>query len=68
MLLAKLGRRKLAWKELERLAEANRVNNWEFNEWFHGTTGEPMGMAGQSWNAAMFILAFHVLRDNIHLY
>lgn len=67
MLLAKLGRKGLAWKELERFASANKVNNWEFNEWFHGMTGKPMGMAGQSWNAAMFILAFHALRDNVHL-
>ncbi|MCF6157989.1 MAG: glycoside hydrolase [wastewater metagenome] len=67
MLLAKLGKKELAWKELERFAEANKVNNWEFNEWFHGKTGKPMGMTGQSWNAAMFILAFHTLQDNIRL-
>lgn len=67
MLLAKLRRKKLAVKALERLAEANRVNNWEFNEWFHGKTGRPMGMAGQSWNAAMFILAYHSLQDKILL-
>jgi glycogen debranching enzyme len=67
MLLAKLGRKNLALKELERFAAMNKVNNWEFNEWFHGITGEPMGMTGQSWNAAMFVLAFHALRDNIHL-
>ncbi len=67
MLLAKLGKKELAWKELERFAGANKVNNWEFNEWFHGITGKPMGMTGQSWNAATFILAFHALRDDIHL-
>ncbi|MFN3532732.1 MAG: glycoside hydrolase 100 family protein, partial [Candidatus Brocadia sp.] len=67
MLLAKLGRKGLAWKELERFASANKVNNWEFNEWLHGMTGKPRGMAGQSWNAAMFILAFHALRDNVRL-
>ncbi len=62
----KLGRKGLAWNELRCLAEANKINNWEFNEWFHGKTGEPMGMAGQSWNAAMFMLAFHALQDSIH--
>jgi glycogen debranching enzyme len=67
MLLAKLGKKDMALKEMERLAQTNRVNNWEFNEWFHGKTGEPMGMAGQSWNAAMFILAYHALREKVHL-
>jgi glycogen debranching enzyme len=57
LLLLKLGRKKLAMEELVRYAEACRVNNWEFNEWMHGRTGKPMGMAGQSWNAAMFIVA-----------
>jgi glycogen debranching enzyme len=67
MLLVKLGRKELAWKELERYAEACRVNNWEFNEWLHGKTGRPLGMPGQSWNAAMFVLAYHALRENVTL-
>jgi glycogen debranching enzyme len=57
LLLLKQGRRTLAGKELARYAEACRLNNWEFNEWLHGRTGKPLGMAGQSWNAAMFLLA-----------
>lgn len=61
MLLSKVKRHEVAWKELERVAEANRLNNWEFNEWLHGKSGMPMGMAGQSWNAAMYILAYHSL-------
>lgn len=65
MLLARLGRYKEAWRELERLALANRVGDWEFNEWFHGRTGEPMGMSGQSWNAALFVLAYLTLRDKV---
>jgi glycogen debranching enzyme len=63
LLLGKLGRKVLAWKELERYAEACRVNNWEFNEWLHGKTGKPLGMPGQSWNAAMFVLAYRNLLD-----
>jgi glycogen debranching enzyme len=63
LLLAKLGRKVLAWKELERYAEACRVNDWEFNEWLHGKTGKPLGMPGQSWNAAMFVLAYRNLQD-----
>jgi glycogen debranching enzyme len=68
MLLHKLGRKKLARKELERYAEVNSINNWEFNEWFHGKTGKLMGMAGQSWNAAMFLLAYHCVHDNNNLF
>ncbi len=63
MLLARLGRREQALVELTHLARANQVNDWEFNEWFHGMTGEPRGMAGQSWNAALFILARRTLQD-----
>ncbi len=63
MLLARLGKEKQAWLELENLAMVNRINDWEFNEWFHGKTGEPMGMTGQSWNAALFILAYRTLID-----
>ena len=65
LLLLKLGRRDLAKEELERYAGACKLNNWEFNEWLHGKTGKPMGMAGQSWNAAMFVLAYHALRGDV---
>ncbi len=65
VLLAKLGKKEMAWKELRRLAEVNSLNDWEFNEWYHGKTGKPMGMAGQSWNAAMFILAYHSLSGDV---
>lgn len=63
MLLARLGKEKVAWVELEKLALVNRVNDWEFNEWFQGQTGEPMGMPRQSWNAALFIMAYRTLVD-----
>ncbi len=67
ILLASLARQGLAWEELERLALLNKINDWEFNEWFHGRTGRPMGMAGQSWNAAVFLLAYHVLTGTFRL-
>lgn len=67
MLLHRIGRKGLARTELSRFAELNSLHNWEFNEWFHGKTGKPMGMAGQSWNAAMFIFAYHFLRDEARL-
>jgi glycogen debranching enzyme len=62
LLLLKLGRKDLANEELAQYAGACKLNDWEFNEWLHGKTGKPMGMAGQSWNAAMFVLAYHALR------
>jgi hypothetical protein len=65
MMLAGLGETDKARAALEQLARANSVNNWQFNEWFHGLTGEPMGMPGQSWNAAAFLLAQQSLDDRI---
>lgn len=67
MLIFKTGDKKIAWQELEKIAKANKLNNWEFNEWLHGRTGQPQGMAGQSWNAGMFILACHYLNNQIKL-
>lgn len=55
--LARFGRREQAWSALHRLAQANALDDWRFTEWFHGRTQKPMGMAGQSWNAATFLLA-----------
>ncbi len=57
MALARLGLREQAWSALTRLAQTNAMDNWRFTEWFHGRTLKPMGMAGQSWNAATFLLA-----------
>jgi len=68
LLLAWLGRESDAWQELERLALANRLNQWEFNEWLQGQTGEPMGMPRQSWNAAMFVLAYRSLVDRVRYF
>jgi len=55
--LARLGQHELVRAELLKLARANADGNWRFTEWFHGETGAAMGMAGQSWNAAAFLLA-----------
>lgn len=67
MALKKAGKVKLAEEELKKLAQANQVNGWEFNEWFHGKSGKPMGMIGQSWNAGTFLLAYHYLQGEIDL-
>jgi len=66
ILLAKLGKTREAWSCLEGVALANRINDWEFNEWLHGQTAEPLGMPGQSWNAAVYVLAYQYLCNNDH--
>ena len=67
MTLAALGMTHRSRSALENLARVNAVNNWQFNEWFHGLTGEPMGMPGQSWNAASFLLAAGSLESKVFL-
>jgi glycogen debranching enzyme len=57
MTLAALGDKEFARAELGKLALANGVGDWRFTEWFHGKTLAPMGMPGQSWNAAAFLAA-----------
>ncbi len=56
----RLGLHDIASHELVKLAQVNRLgraNEWEFNEWVHGTTGRPMGKAYQAWSAAAYIRA-----------
>lgn len=59
--LVKTGRLEHAEATLRRLAQMNRQSrfggDWEFNEWFHGVSGQPMGFAGQSWSAGLFAWA-----------
>ncbi|MFI9585290.1 amylo-alpha-1,6-glucosidase [Streptomyces sp. NPDC052236] len=59
--LVRAGRSREAHRQLERLAEMNRMarheGEWEFNEWFHGLSGKPMGNSSQSWSAGMFLYA-----------
>jgi glycogen debranching enzyme len=61
--LARLGKLDLAHAELAKLAHVNSLSDWRFTEWFHGKTLKPMGMAGQSWNAATFLMAARALED-----
>lgn len=61
MALARLGLREQAWRELDKLAQVNALEDWRFSEWLHGHTLKPMGMVGQSWNAATFLLAQRTL-------
>ena len=55
--LAELGKQGLAEQEVAKLAHVNSLDDWRFTEWFHGQTLKPMGMAGQSWNAAAYLMA-----------
>ena len=52
-----------AKEELCKLAQANSLNNWEFNEYLHGQLGTPMGIPYQSWNMAMYIHAYNAVKD-----
>ncbi|MFU8893868.1 MAG: HAD-IIB family hydrolase [Luteolibacter sp.] len=64
--IQRLGLRDIARKELLKLAELNHqgiFSEWEFNEWYHGQTGRPMGKAFQAWSASEFIAAYHEVMD-----
>ena len=62
--LARAGRTAEARRDLVRLAQANALGGWQFNEWLHGRTFAPAGMRGQSWNAAAFLIACDALERN----
>jgi hypothetical protein len=60
--LALAGEADRARAELAKLAGANALDGWAFNEWLHGRTLAPRGMRGQSWNAAAFLIALEAVR------
>jgi len=62
--LDRLGQAREAWAALAALAHANSLDDWRFTEWFHGRTLAPGGMAGQSWNAATFLMAERALMSH----
>lgn len=62
------GRHEQARRDLQALARINERGDWRFSEWLHGRTGELSGMAGQSWNAAMFLLAEQAVARGQSLY
>lgn len=64
--LVKAGRLQEARRQLERLAQVNRLGvaeEWEFNEWCHGRTGLPMGYPHQAWSAGMYVFAYHCAQE-----
>jgi hypothetical protein len=66
--LAAAGLRDQARRELVKLARANSLDGWAFNEWLHGRTLAPSGMRGQSWNAAAFLIAHHAVAARAPLF
>jgi glycogen debranching enzyme len=63
--LAASGQHERARADLARLAGANRLNQWQFNEWLHGQSAAPSGMPHQSWNAAAFLIAQRALTSRV---
>ena len=64
--LVKTGRLEEARRQLEKLAEVNRLGvdgEWEFNEWCHGRTGRPMGYPHQAWSAGMYVYAHRCVAE-----
>jgi len=64
--LVKMKEYKESQKTLESLALLNKKgkdSEWEFNEWFHGKSGKPMGMGEQAWSAGMYIFAYEAVRN-----
>lgn len=63
--LTKRGRLDSARRVLVRLAKMNSIgqgdSEWEFNEWFHGLSGKPMGHVRQTWSAGMYMYAHEAI-------
>jgi glycogen debranching enzyme len=38
------------------------LNQWEFNEWYHGKDGQPMGKEEQAWSAGGYLFAHECVR------
>jgi glycogen debranching enzyme len=66
--LVKAGQLDEARRQLEKLARVNRLGvegEWEFNEWCHGRTGQPMGYPHQAWSAGMFVFAYRCVEKGL---
>ena len=70
--LVQAGRLEEARRQLDNLTAMVRLGKqreWEFNEWFHGLSGRPMGYAGQSWSAAMYLFAADAVEHGrVHIF
>jgi glycogen debranching enzyme len=70
--LVRAGRHGEAEQQLHKLTLMNRegrrralgdAHAWEFNEWFHGQSGRPMGYGAQSWSMALYIYAHEAVTN-----
>jgi len=64
--LVKAGRHEDANQQLAALAALNAkgINGeWEFNEWYHGQSGRPMGKMEQAWSAGMYLFAHQCVQS-----
>lgn len=59
--LMKAGKMKKAIDALEKVAQGNKLRNWNFSEWIQGKTGEASDGGIQAWNAGAYILAYESL-------
>jgi GH15 family glucan-1,4-alpha-glucosidase len=63
--LVKAGRKDDARAQLVKLAALNRSGReieWEFNEWYHGKNGRPMGKVEQAWSAGGYLFAYECVK------
>ncbi len=67
LLLDRVGLPGPAREALAGVAALCAREDWGFCEWFHGETGAAAGMRGQSWNAALYVLARRVLDGGLRL-
>lgn len=69
--LVKVKDYKKAEKELNNLAEANKLGRereWEFNEWIDGKSGKPKGAPEQGWSAGAYVYAFECFKKKEALF
>ena len=70
--LVQAGRLEQARCQLDKLTamvRLGKLEEWEFNEWFHGLSGRPMGYAGQSWSAATYLFAADAVEQGrVHIF
>jgi len=74
--LVKMRDYKRAEAELDKLAQGvmsackirKLKGEYEFNEWLHGKSGEPMGEPYQGWTAGMYIYAYECVKRRNTIY
>jgi glycogen debranching enzyme len=65
----KLEEARCQFEKLTAMVRLGKRGEWEFNEWFHGLSGRPMGYAGQSWSTAMYLFAADAVEQaRVHIF